>query len=556
MLKLRQDKKLSSQQIGIIAKLYKIYAKNMKSLSILEDNIVFLSMEKKNKVSQKIASFYQPNWQAYKRLDQNGYSFSLEDFSPDGGVHELALLNKDESLPYMNWSENKLEMIYTKGISPIRNILHYDLSQSKSMVIVDSMNDDFSPIYGPDNKSIIFISDRDKTKYRDPRTALYLVFFRDKKRVYKLTDLSLIQENVNHKQARLHLSGNDIIYFNEKGKQVIPISIINSLKQVKSQKKKRRFQPKLKQISVEQLKSAVHVDKEIIEEFKWRSNEMKLQQVKDRIQLFIKRKYSNTFIKISDVSLHFYENVSGPFYLASKTYLFFLSETDAGSMIHYLYKSQDQVKALSDKRENCFAMLFDEGEELFYYVLRRSISNYLVKYSLENKQLISRTALTNILMMPAINPLLMSETKQVEHLNAAGTQTLPFGGATKNSLDSKKSIGKMRLKLQRKSGGHLFSLKNKANKKVKIHGKKELSVAQIDLQLKQFIKKIRQISTNQELNQLKYRYSQLHKAVSKISKDKGYTNDHSKQIRLIRWIETLNGIKILLDQASILMEEE
>ncbi|PCJ18912.1 MAG: hypothetical protein COB02_09235 [Candidatus Cloacimonadota bacterium] len=545
LFNIRQNKEMTAKQSETLISLYKIYSRNPKSLSVLEDNIVFLSMEKKNKSSKKVSSEFETTWKAYKRIDQTGYSFALEDFSPDGSVHELSLMRNDDKIPYLNWHQNKLEIIYSKGIKPVRNIVSYFLEDSKTNNIIESMNDDFSPIYGPEGKSILFISDRDKMSSRDKKSAIYIVYLTNTQVIYQLSGLSLIQENINFKSKRFYVTQDKIIFHNENGKQSIFLSKLESLKK-KSSKQKKKHSSMVKRIVK---KHKVKNKKELLNSFIWNENELKIQEEKNKVNLYIRYEYENSFKKISDLSVSFYENRRGPFYLKTKKYFFFLSLNNDKYVMYYIYKNQKIL--LSDERENSFGMSYDEENNFFYYLLRRINGVFLIKFSMEKKRRVEKNKLDSALMLPGINPLEMSKTNDISYYNAAGILHLvkaPQGLMTK-------SRNRFQLK-QVKKNKHLFSLERKKEKVNVKYLEKKLTNNEIDFKLKSFVKKIREISTIQELNQLKYEYSLLHTVVSKLSINNKNTFIIGKNLKLIRWIETLNGIKILLNKASILMEEE
>ncbi|MCO4782958.1 MAG: hypothetical protein KC646_11595 [Candidatus Cloacimonetes bacterium] len=550
MMNLRQDKKLTAKQSITLQSLYKIYAKNPKNLSVLEDNIVFLSMQKINKESKKVASSFKPEWQLYSRLDRNGYSLAIEEFSKNGDIHELSSLQKNDELPYVKWSNDKLDLVYVKGVDPVRSIMSYSVASSRSFAVVDSSNDDYSPIYGPNSQTVLFLSDRDKTHSRDKRVGVYVVFLDEVEHVYKLTKLSLIQPNYNFKQPRFYITDEHIIYYDENGKQFIPLSKLGNIKKMGPSKNKLKNSV-LKKVVTKQLNKNKTQESDEIQSTKWQEHEIKIQSKGNKLFLKIQFPYEFKYNILSEMTIDAFENVWGSIFVTNKKYMFFVTNNKGRSQINYIKRGSKKINILSDKRENCHSMFLDSSENTLYYILERSNRHFVVEYSLTSLKVVSRKAIQSVLKLPGLSPL-FKENGQIMYFNAAGVSHLLHGEKViiKNNVKMPPEVYK------RSKKKHLFSLESDTPV-VKAEKDKKYEVKlNIDDELKHLVQKIRKITTIQDLNQLKYRYSVVHSRVSTLSKDQKFVQNSSKKIKLIRWIELLNGIKVLLNQASILMEEE
>ncbi len=555
--KLQYEEDLNESDKKIIDKLWQKYVAGSR-LTIHEDDTVYKYEQWMNRNAELTPSPVDPNWVVYSRFGLRGWQFVTEHKVKNGIIYELEGI-QNRKQPFFQWASKTLKLVWETGPSTRTNLYFYDQQKDVTKSIVLSSYKDFAPHFTPLEEFILFLSNRDRKSRNDSSYALYAINLENLSEVLKLTVQQpfapptggdpIIKFYDNNQFDIQLVDGSKTKYELNKLVSTSRQKIIEANKKhlAKIEEEKKINQSKIKQSSFEL----------ILDSYEFKDSNLKLVKELNNIILKDVARDSKDYKILMSTTQKNYKAIPGLVILPSKDKVFFIKLNNNKNEIWQYEGYGRQPKRISPKGENCYGMQIDETSNTFVYLLQRVNSFHLVAID-------SRTATT--LKQYKINkPLLDHGEDLTKILNRDKIYFRDQNGNWK-TVEKLTSIKTFDNKAKEKPelsfhAPHLpkiakFIIKKSKKSNVNISKNFQQSIPSISEQIESLRKSIQWISTNEELEVVMSSYNDLHSIVTQKIKEFKDSNSFSEKRLKIRWIESLNGIKALLDNAKLLLEVE
>ncbi|MEE2924476.1 MAG: hypothetical protein VX619_06815 [bacterium] len=556
--KLQFDEKLDEADEKIINKLWQKYVSGNR-LTLIEDDTVYKYEKWMNRDADLIASPVDSKWTAYDRFGKRGWQFVIEHQVKNGAIFELEDIDNPTTKPFFQWAPKTLKIVWETGPSMLTNINLYDMNTDLSKTVVNSAYKDFAPHFTPMEQFLLFLSNRDRKSRSDESYALYAI---------NLENLSEILKLSVQKPFAKPTNGDPIINFDDRNSFDIQLvdgrkikykldELVSSAREKIYEANKKRL-AKLAQINKNRTSKIKQKSFELtLDQFVFKESSIKLVKELNNVVLKdVSSKSKDTKILMS-TTLSRFNAIPGPLILPSEDKIFFIKLSNENKEIWQYEGYGREPKRVSPKGENCYGMQVDDNSNTLVYLLQRrnlyylmviddQTSNTLNQYKISEPSLNHGEDLTKIL-----------NRNKVYFKDSEGNWKSPDMGS---SIKSSKSNSKKNLELSF-SAPHLPKIStyikksdNRSNRVKPISSNQNAST--ISSQIESLRKSIQWISTNEELEIVMSEYNQIHNRVTqKIRNFKDSSSFSQKRLK-IRWIESLNGIRALLDNTKLLLEVE
>ncbi len=553
----RDDGELTKYDRKIIKQLWQKYTSGSR-LTILEDDTVYQYEQWMNREAQFSPSPVNSNWVAYSRFGRGGWQFVVEHQVKNGPIYELTAIPNRESQPFFQWASKTLKIVWETDQSPQSNLGFYDHKKDKSQVLIQSRYKDFAPHFSPLEQFVLFLSNRDRKSPSDKSYALYAVNLSNHSEILKLT----IQ-----KQFATPIDGKAIIKFSDNDNFNIQLTddtqITYKLSSLVSDARKKIKQTKKLQLEKilqekERNKSKIkQKDYELtLESFEFKNSNLRL--VKELQNVFLKDISTNSKDSkiIMSLSYEQFKSNPGPTVLVGEKTAFFIKSNNSKMEVWQYEGYGREPTRVSPQGENCFGMQIDESSSTFAYLLRRSNSFYLVAIDHPSGNILNQYKITRPMLNQGADLIKILSRTKIYYKDRNGNWKLPNTVSQEDKLDTPKNANaNLALTFIAPHLPNIDTYIRKNSTKSKVSNLTQIEPSLED-QIESLRVSIQWISSNQELQMVKAQYNQIHNRVTQKIKSMPNSESFSQRRFKIRWIESLNGIKALLENTKLLLEVE
>lgn len=558
----KADQEITDGDRQIVQKLWNKYVSG-KNLSVREDITVFEYENWINRKAKRTKSPFDSNYEAYRGLDKEGWKLFVNHRTKNGLLYEVLYLKQNQPTPYFKWSEKKIEMLLEIGTRPRRKIVTYSVDTGKLIEITDFLYDDFGAFYDPKENYILFLSNRDRESLNDTKSSLYAVEISNTSEVLRLT----LQEDFlgsEYQQFNPVFSNEDKLTMQLKN-NLSKTYVFNTL--IEEAKSRARKLKKMKDPVRIVQNSSNNLDDEFLET---KIDEYKIKQstillVKSSGKVYLKESFneSDNSDPLMSMSESVFKSFPGPITLPNSEYLFFIKLTTNIPGVWSYNAENRRVSQISPPKEYCYGMQYDPSSQTLAYILKRNQLYYLIAENLVHREVLHRFKIPEPSMEPNRSLIKILSSDKIYYLDKKGN----WQHADDRESNKVTEISRTSALNETPKPIFVFNapfIPNINNFEEKTETTQALSQenvrnSNIELITKEieFIRSsIQWISSNQEHQRLMYRYNDLHQTISK-EIDKMNDSDTNLELRLkARWIESLNGLKELLNNSKLLLEVE
>ena len=558
----KADQELKDYDQKIIQKLWHRYISG-KTLSIQEDITVFEYEGWINRKAKKTKSPFDSNYEIYRGLDKEGWKLFVNHRTKNGRLYEVLYLKEKQPTPYFKWSNKKIELLLEVGFRPNRRIVTYEVETGELVQITDTLYDNLGAFYSYDENYILFLSNRDRESLNDTKLSLYAVERNNLEEILRLT----FQEDFlgsEYQQYSPVFSKGDRLTMqlkNNLSKTYIFETLINEAKDRARKLKKTKDPVQILKESSNDLEDAfteTKIDEHIIQK-------SKLILVKSTGQIHLKESYNETYSSEPLMSMpeSVYMTFPGPITLPDNKHLLFIKLTNGVPGIWKYNADNRRISQISPPKEYCFGMQYDTDSQTVAYILKRNQAFYLITENLLKPGIVHKFKIPEPSMEPNRSIIKILSSNKFYYLDKKGSwqpaddhqsnEVVEFNQAPTASIDSKPILV---FNAPYIPDINTFKEKPKVTRTMSTEKLKNWTAKSITKEIEFIRNSIQWISSTQEHQKLMYRYNQLHRDVTQ-EINKMDTSDTSMELRLkARWIESLNGLKELLDNSKLLLEVE
>jgi len=548
----RQQENLSPADKEVLSALLK-KAESGKKLSVLEDNAMYYFARSKDGESERYSSLYDLNWVIYRRFDGFNWHLSAEKVTQGGIIVEFLALEPDQPSPYFSFVENSHHIYLEMGQKPKRNIWRVDYTSGEGRPVIQSIYDEISPVSIERGKYLLLFSNRDRESRQDQRLAIYAMEIGKDFEPVQISPLRHFQPaTLEVPTLKYEEKTGFVRAYIDKTRKWESFELQKGLR-----KGREAAKPVVKKPTLPTRGSVESIEKLKTIEFSGGT----LQIVKAPKSYQIQYLTEEPRIKVESLgslSERVYSS-PGPKVVVEGDKAFFLQGTNLAPRI-YLFEKGEKPKPVSPAEDICFSPSYHASSNTLAYILIREPYSYLLLRDLSTNKVLREVEITALSTAPDEKILRLVDPNRVYYKNKLGDWQLAFEpGKPKEQKQINKLVLASSMEIPFQTPFQITDVKIFEERQVLPEAPKErteLSDEEIQRQLDMFPKWIQWLSSGQELGELKSRYSSLHNQVSlRLEKFKPEESP-SDRIRATRWIESLNGIKQLLDNAQILIQVE
>ena len=557
--KLEFNEKLSETDLKNIDKLWQKYVSGAR-LTISEDHTVYRYEKWMNRDAKFIPSPANSNWLAFIRFGVRGWQFVVEQKVKNGTIYELEDLPNRLNQPFFQWGTKTLKIAWETGYSNRTNINFYDISRDQSKSLIASPYKDFAPHFAPLEQFILFLSNRDRKSRNDTSYAIYAVNLENVSEILKLT---------KQMPFATPTGGDPIIHFNNNSSFDIQLVSgekvkfeLNDLVSVARKKVIETNNKRLAMMSQKKNNKELKVKQKsfelMLDEFKFKDSSIKLVKELDRVLLKDVSPNSKDSKILMSTGFDQFKDIPGLPILPSKDKLFFIKFNDKKFKEIWQYEGYGRKPTrVSPRDENCYGMQIDENSNTIVFILQRTDSFYLVALDSQTTDNLGQYKISKPTLAHGEDLTKILNRNQYFFKDSAGNWKTPYISDTnhKSNNQSKQNLVISFLSPHLpKMDPYITRNAIKSNSEIQNIGQR--STPSISDQIESLRKSIQWISTNEELEIVMSMYNQVHeRTIQKIASFKD-SDSFSKRRLKIRWIESLNGIRSLLDNTKLLLEVE
>ena len=557
--KLEFNEKLSEIDLKNIDKLWQKYVSGGR-LTIPEDHTVYRYEKWMNRDAKFVPSPANSNWLAFIRFGVRGWQFVVEQKVKNGTIYELEDLPNRLNQPFFQWGTKTLKIAWETGYSKRTNINFYDISRDQSKSLVTSPYKDFAPHFAPLEQFILFLSNRDRKSRNDTSYAIYAVNLENVSEILKLT---------KQMPFATPTGGDPIIHFHDNSSFDIQLvsgeKVKFELNQLVSVARKKIIETNNKRLAMmsqkknnKELKVKQKSFELMLDEFKFKDSNIKLVKELNKVLLKDVSPNSKDSKILMSTGFDQFKGVPGLPILPSKDKLYFLKFNDKKFTEIWQYEGYGRKPArVSPRGENCYGMQIDENSNTIVFILQRTNSFYLVALDSQTADSLGQYKISKPTLAHGEDLTKILNRKKYFFKDSAGNWKTPYISDTnhKSNNQSKQNLViAFRSPHLPKMDTYITRNAMKSNSEIQNIGKR--STPSISDQIESLRKSIQWISTNEELEIVMSMYNQVHeRTIQKIASFKD-SDSFSKRRLKIRWIESLNGIRSLLDNTKLLLEVE
>lgn len=553
----REDSELTEQDQKVIENLWQKYSGGSR-LTTLEDITVFEYENWINKRAKKIKSIVDANWVAYRRIQKSGWKLVAHNLSKDGMIYEVLDLKPNQTSPHFNWSPNEIELVLEIGFKPKRRIVTYNLNTAKVQKIAQSEYDDSAPFYDPEEPYILFFSNRDRESINDHKLSLYAAHLENPEEVLRLTQQEDFLISTDDSDRPKFTSKTNLILKlrNSSSRSYDLRSLLMAARQAKEQLRKKQVTQANQTSKTEHQESDVDLELTAVklDEFEFKDSAIRIE--KENQQINLREVYKNKYVSEAFMSMPYadYQKFPGPIVVTDQNLMFFIKPKEKFTEIWSYSGFNRQSLRVSPAQENCFGMQF--ANQILTYLTKRNNVYIVTVMDYKKKVIISRTRITEPLLEPGRSMLKLVSPEQVYFLSKKGEwqPVIPLPEQTaSNNLDEINPVLVFQAPHLPKLSDYVVSRQSPKKRK---NEPEYWSLSQIKTEIDAMRDSIQWVSTSEEHQNLMARYNQLHGVVSNKINAMQETESESQFRLKARWIESLNGLKELLENSKLLLEVE
>jgi len=531
--------------------------KAQQRLTVLEDNVIYYYIQSKNTSASRNISPVDSDFQAYKRFDGFKYSYVIEEVKEDGIVHDIFDLKDEEPVPYASWSPTELVLLFEFGELPRRNILRYAPESRAFSPLVNSQYDDFSPVFHPEGRYLVFLSNRDREYGDDQRSALYLLDLKQPFRPFKISDLGHWKPNSpsSPNSIKFLSSATLLAVAKDQESEFSMPKLITSLEEareadrirVKEEEEKQR-EAEVKEIIEEKPQTVFSVGKGL--------RIARIQKQNDQYSIELQETPDQPFRNIAPIPEAYLEKPRGPMLILDPPLLFY--RTRQGKTSRIFLHENGKSRAISTDDEHCYGMAWNPELRLFAYLIDRNGIYYLSVISINPNEFVMRTRVEGVYSGSSQELIRIEDEDNILVRNPLGdfvkvddTQAEAEIGVDNSTTRQINPVYEAPFQISK-------SLWDSSSQQKAPPEPRQLvwNTQEIEKEMENITENIRWISTSEELILLKERFNILREQVQIWIGRWDQTGDATLRTKAIRWLETINGIKVLINNAQILIEIE
>ena len=553
----RDDGELTKYDRKIINQLWKKYTSGAK-LTILEDDTVYQYERWMNRNAKFSPSPVNTNWVAYSRFGPGGWQFVVEHKVKNGPIYQLTAIPNREAQPFFQWASKTLKIVWETGQSAKSNLGFYNHKKDKSQVLIQSPYKDFAPHFSPLEQFVLFLSNRDRKSPSDKSYALYAV---------NLSNLSEVLKLTIQKQFAAPIDGNSTIKFSDNDNFNIQLTDgtqisykLSSLLSDARKKIKQTNKLQLEKILQEKERNKSKIkqkDYELtLETFEFKDSSLRLVKELQKVVLKDIATDSKDSKILMSLSYDQFKSNPGPTVLVGEKVAFFIKSNNSQMEIWQYEGYGREPSRVSPQGEDCFGMQIDESSGTFAFLLKRSNSFYLIAIDHPSGNVLNQFTITRPMLNHGVELIKILSRTKIYYKDRNGNWKLPNTASQGDKLDTpKKANANLALTFIAPHLPNINTFIKKGSTKSKISKLPQIEPSLED-QIKSLRVSIQWISSKQELEMVKAQYNQLHNQVTQKIKSMHNSESFSQRRLKIRWIESLNGIKALLENTKLLLEVE
>jgi hypothetical protein len=553
---LRNQDSMETRDRAILQEVLSKFKANEK-LSVLEDNVLYHYIKSKNSQSHHVSSPIDSDFQVYKRFDGLNYSFAVEEFRKDGIVHQILDLKEEEPTPYSIWSPTDLYVLFVYGDESGRNIFRYAPKKQAFSPLVNSQYDDFSPLFHPSGRYMVFLSNRDREYVSDTRTALYLVDLIEPFAPLKISGLNNWKANTSEVPGSIRFTSKEVLLASNQtsSDEILFSTIMKDLQEAREIERKKAAAEERKKAKTQAKKQEIQEAQTVLN-LESGNRSARIQRKDEILTLEIKNSPEEAFRKISTMPSEYLSSPRGPAVVLKGSYLFF-RKLEGGHSRIYLYKD-GRVQSVSMADENCYGIAWDLERKLLAYLIDRSGTFYLMVQALDPTELVLRKRVEGVFSGPSEEMVRIEDEDRFLVRNSLGDLT-----AVEDSFEAEDTESKQ---TDTRRVNPIYEAPFQISKSLWLppdSGKKRIQpeaavwrVEEIQREMSKMTESIRWISTGRELIELKERFNIVREQVQIWIGRWDRTGDATLRHKAIRWMEEINGIKYLITNAQILIDIE
>ncbi len=553
----RDDGELTKYDRKIIKQLWQKYTSGAK-LTILEDDTIYQYEQWMNRNAEFYPSPVNSNWVAYSRFGPRGWQFVMEHQVKNGPIYELTTIPNREAQPFFQWAPKTLKLVWETDKSAKSNLVFYNQKKDKSQILIQSLYKDFAPHFSPMEQFVLFLSNRDRKSPSDKSYALYAV---------NLSNLSEVLKLTIQKQFAIPIDGNAIIKFSNNDNFNIQLTdgtkISYKLSSLVSDARK-----KIKRIKKLQLEKILQEKERNKSKIKQKDYELTLENFEfNNSNLRLVKELQNVVLKdiatnskdskiIMSLSYDQFKSNPGATVLVGDKVAFFIKLNNSKREVWQYEGYGREPTRVSPQGEDCFGMQIDESSGTFAYLLRRSNSFYLVAIDHPSGNILNQFKITRPMLTNGAELIKILSRTKIYYKDRNGNWKLPNAASQRDKRDTPKKVNaNLALTFMAPHLPNINTFIKKGSTKSKISNLPQTEPP-LERQIESLRASIQWISSNQELQMVKAQYNQLHNRITQKIKNMRNTESFSQRRLKIRWIESLNGIKALLENTKLLLEVE
>tara|TARA_Y100000589_G_scaffold52367_1_gene43588 strand:+ start:849 stop:2618 length:1770 start_codon:yes stop_codon:yes gene_type:complete len=551
---------LTQSDKEIIEQLWQKYTSG-KRLTIYEDNAVYKYEQWMNRDVEFSRSPVNKDWVAYTRFGIRGWQFVAEHQVKNGIVYELYDVPNRQSTPFFQWAPKTLKIVWQTDQSAKSNLGLYDQSKEKSQLIVKSPYRELAPHFSPLEQFVIFLSNRDRESRKDQSFALYAINIKNLSEVLKLTTQKPFKIPIG-REPTIEFSDNENfqIQLNDNSHLKYKLSsLVYEAREKLKQTRKLKIE-KILQLEERNKSKIKQKNYELtLDNFKYKGSDLRL--VKELETVILKDYPANSKDSKTIMSQNYkeFKSIPGPTILVGDKVAYFTKLNNNKAEI-WLYEGFGQVpKRVSAKGESCFGMQIDERSNTFAYLLQRLNSFYLIIVDQLTRKILNQFKVANPMLTNEVELIKILSRDKIYYKDQNGNWKLPMRVSGDAQSESNENIRTNPIITF--SAPYLPDINNYSRKgsRTSIPSKQSILYRKgpsLENQIESLRSSIQWISTSQELQTVMSEYNQVHSRVVQKIKSMQKNESFAQRRLKVRWIESLNGIKALLENTKLLLEVE
>ena len=262
------------------------------------------------------------------------------------------------------------------------------------------------------------------------------------------------------------------------------------------------------------------------------------------------------FRTITSIPGDYLQRPRGPLFILDPPYFFYRGMEQNLSRL-FLYRD-GKSEAISPPDENSYAMAWNRKESLLAYLIERNATTFLNVFSIEPREFVMLSRVESIFSKNSRDELIRIEGEdRIMVRNALGdfvlvTDESEIDSGTQNNLATRQINPMYEAPFQVPRKQWMIT-PQKAQSQPEALVWSEL---EIEREMSKLTEDIKWLSTQDELSFLKERFNVVHEQAAVWIKRWDLTGDATLRTKALRWTENINGIKVLINNAQILIEIE